>query len=310
MDITIVVGQMSVMLIIILIGYTMFYKKKLSNLSSSHISGLVVNICNPATILCSAFDKESTLTVGEMLNALLVTIIIYALLMIASCIMPLIMGVEKGSRYMYHFLTVYGNVGFLGIPLVSAVLGANALVYVSVNCVVYNLLFYTLGVSIIQKAAHEKKQTGIRDLCSKVINVGTVSSLLTILLYLVDFELPMVISDTVTYAGRSTTFLSMIVLGVSVAQIPLKQIFCHKKDYLFIVLRMILLPIGLIFLLKLFVTNPILLGTSALLLAVPCGNLPLMSSREHGLSADEMARTIVLTTLLSIITIPVVVMFL
>lgn len=310
MDITIVIGQMCVMLIIILTGYMMFRKNRLSNQSSSHISGLVVNICNPATILCSAFDKETTLTFGEMLHALLITVLIYALLLIAGWLIPQIMRIEKSSRYMYHFLTVYGNVGFLGIPLVSAVLGTNALVYVSINCVVYNLLFYTTGVSIIQRAAGEKSQTGIKEFLSKIINVGTVSSLLTILLYLIDFDLPMVISDTVTYAGRATTFLSMIVLGVSVAQIPLKEIFCHRKDYLFVALRMILLPIGFVFLLKLFVTNPLLLGTSALLLAVPCGNLPLMSSREHGLAADELARTIVLTTLLSVITIPIVVMFL
>lgn len=310
MDITIVIGQMSVMLIIILTGYMMFQKNKLSNLSSSHISGLVVNICNPATILCSAFDKESTISVHEMLNALLVTVFIYALLLLAGFLLPLVMRIEKVDRYMYHFLTVYGNVGFLGIPLVSAVLGTNALVYVSINCVVYNLLFYTTGVSIIQKTAKEKKQTDMKGFLSKIINIGTVSSLLTILLYLVDFDLPMVISDTVTYAGRATTFLSMIVLGVSVAQIPLKEIFCHRKDYLFVLLRMIILPICLVFLLKLFVTDPLLLGASALLLAVPCGNLPLMCSREHGLTPDALARTIVLTTLLSVITIPIVVMFL
>lgn len=334
MDITIVIGQMCVMLIIILIGYLMFQKNKLSNLSSSHISGLVVNICNPATILCSSFEKEAAISASDMLYALFVTICIYALLLAASFLLPLVMRIKKEDRYMYHFLTMYGNVGFLGIPLVSAVLGGSALVYVSINCVVYNLLFYTTGVAIIEKrasksggskatsstaaaampeaASHEgvSRGSGAKILLSRIINIGTLSSLLTILLYLVDFELPMIISDTVTYAGRATTFLSMIVLGVSVAQIPLREIFCHAKDYLFVLLRMVLLPVCFVLLLQLFVTNPLLLGTSALLLAVPCGNLPLMCSREHGLAADELARTIVLTTLLSVVTIPVVVMFL
>lgn len=336
MNITIVIGQMCVMLIIILIGYIMFQKGKLSNLSSSHISGLVVNICNPATILCSAFEKEAAISVSDMLYALLVTVCIYALLLAASLLLPLAMRIPKADRYMYHFLTMYGNVGFLGIPLVSAVLGGSALVYVSINCVVYNLLFYTTGVSIIEKRADASAsrqaaeqaeslsaqkdspdsaantvpaKSGIKTFLSRILNIGTVSSLLTILLYLVDFELPMVISDTVTYAGRATTFLSMIVLGVSVAQIPLREIFCHGKAYLFVVLRMILLPVCFVFLLKLFVTDPLLLGASALLLAVPCGNLPLMCSREHGLAADELARTIVLTTLLSVVTIPLVVLF-
>lgn len=309
MDIRIVIGQMCVMLIIILIGYTLFRKNKLSNLSSSHISGLVVNICNPAAIICSAFEKEAVISVKEMLSAMFVTLCIYALLLLAGWLLPLVLRIPKDNRYMYHFLTVYGNVGFLGIPLVSAVLGTSALVYVSINCVIYNLLFYTSGVFIIEKKA-AVKQSGKKEFLFRIVNIGTLSSVLTIILYLVDFRMPMIISDTITYAGRATTFLSMLVLGVSVAQMPLKEIFCHKKDYLFIVLRMILLPICFTLLLQQFVTDPLLLGTSALLLAVPCGNLPLMCSREHGLKADELARMIVLTTLLSVVTIPLAVMFL
>lgn len=309
MDITIVIGQMCVMLIIILIGYICFKKNKLSNHSSSHISALVVNICNPATLLCSAFEKQSVMSVGDMLTALFVTICLYAVLLLAGFLIPRVMRIPKDRRYLYHFLTVYGNVGFLGIPLVSAVLGSGALVYISVNCVVYNLLFYTTGVGIIQRKAGIAQKSSAKDIFSKIINVGTVSALLTVLLYLVDIDLPMVISDTVTYAGRATTFLSMIVLGVSVAQLSPKEIFCHKKDYFFVLLRMVLLPVCCVFLMKPFVTNPLLLGTSALLLSVPCGNLPLMCSREHGLQADELARIIVLTTLLSVVTIPLVVLF-
>lgn len=310
MDITIVIGQMCVMLILILIGYAMFHKNKLSNVSSSHISGLVVNVCNPATILCSAFDKKEVVPAGHMLYAMLVTIGLYALLLLASLLLPKAMRIPKNDRYIYHFLTVYGNVGFLGIPLVSAVLGPDALVYISINCVVFNLLFYTTGVAIIQKKAGKKRPSKTGRALLKICNVGTVSSLLTILLYLVDIRLPMVLSDTITYAGRATTFLSMVVLGVSVAQIPLRELFCHKQDYLFVLLRMILLPACLILLLKPIITSPLLLGTSALLLAVPCGNLPLMCSREHGLHADALARLIVLTTLLSVVTIPIVVLFL
>lgn len=309
MDIRIVVSQMCVMLIIILIGYMLFHKNKLSDLSSGHISGLVVNICNPAAIICSAFDKEAAISVKEMLSATFVMLCIYALLLLAGWLLPLIMRIPKEDRYMYHFMTVYGNVGFLGIPLVSAVLGTSALVYVSINCVIFNLLFYTVGTSIIEKKA-AAKQSGTKALLFRIVNVGTVSSVLTIILYLVDFKLPAIISDTITYAGRATTFLSMIVLGVSVAQMPLKEIFCHKKDYLFIVLRMLLLPICFSLLLKQFVTDPLLLGTSALLLAVPCGNLPLMCAREHKLAADDLARMIILSTLLSVVTIPPAVMFL
>lgn len=310
MNILIIIEQMCVMLFLILMGYFLFRKEKLSDMSSRHLSGLVVNFCNPAVLVCSAFEEGPKASLSELFTALLVTLCLYGILILAGFIIPRIMHTPREDTYIFHFLTVYGNVGFLGIPLVSAVLGNSALIYVSISCLVYNILFYTSGISIIQKKAKSAKQSGIRDLFSKIVNAGTVSAVLTILFYLGSFNVPSVIRDTFTYTGRATTFLSMLVLGVSVAQMPLKEIFCHKKDYLFIGLRMLLLPILCILLLRQFVTNPLLLGTSALLLAVPCGNLPLMSAKEYGLKADIMARLIVLTTLLSILTIPITAIFL
>lgn len=323
MDITIVIGQMCVMLIIILLGYFMFKKQKVSDLSSRQISGLVVNICNPATLICSAFEPGPKASAVQLLTAFWVTVLLYAVLWLTGILIALIMKVPKEERYQYHFLTMYGNVGFLGIPLVSSVLGSSSLIYVSINCLVFNLLFYITAIPVIQKKAAGKEtphsgqkaafplnRKGFRDIFQKLINAGTVSAVLTIFFYLGNFDVPMVIADTITYAGRATTFLSMFVLGVSIAQMPLKEIFSHKRDYLFVLLRMLVLPILCVLVMKQFIADPLILGSSALLISVPCANLPLMCSREHGLNGDTLARTIILTTLLSVITIPIVVMFL
>lgn len=310
MDILVIVEQMCVMLLLILMGYFLFRKEKLSEMSSRHISGLVVNFCNPAVLVCSSFEEGPRASFAELFTALAVTVCLYGILILAGFLVPRIMRIPKEQNYIYHFLTVYGNVGFLGIPLVSAVLGGGALIYVSISCLVYNILFYTTGLGIIRKKAGVQTQPGIRDLFSKIVNAGTVSAALTLFFYLGNFNVPSVIRDTFTYTGKATTFLSMLVLGVSVAQMPPKEIFFHKKDYLFVALRMLLVPIVCTLLLRQFVTDSLLLGTSALLMAVPCGNLPLMSAKEYGLKADVMARTIVLTTLLSVITIPLTAIFL
>ena len=310
MDITIVIGQMCVMLLLLLTGYYLFRKKKLNDASSRHISGLVANVCNPAALLCSAFDDGPRLSVGQLGYAFAVTLLLYAILLAASLLFWRLLKIEPKEAHVYHFLTVYGNVGFLGIPLVSAVLGSSALIYVSLNNLIYNVLFYTAGLSLIRKKAGVKTGSGIKERFGRLVNVGTVSALLTLLFYLSRISISSVFTDALNYTGRATTFLSMLVLGTAVAQMPLKELFCHIKDYLFLALRLLLLPIGCVLLLRCFVTDPLLLGTCALLLAVPCGNLPLMSSREYGLDSDTHARTIVLSTLLSVITIPVVVLFL
>ena len=103
--------------------------------------------------------------------------------------------------------------------------------------------------------------------------------------------------------------LSMLVLGIAVAQMPLKEIFCHAKDYLFILVRMIVLPVLCVLLLRNFVADPLILGVCCLMVSVPAANLPMMCSREYGLRTAELTRIIILSTLLSVLTIPVVVSF-
>ena len=309
MNIAVVAQQMVIMLFFILLGYYFFKKNKLSEMSSRHISGLVVNVSNPAALLCSAFDNSPKVSTDQLLTALIVMVAIYAILLLAGALMPKIMRSPKEENYIYHFLTVYGNVGFLGIPLVSAVLGSGSLIYVSINVLLFNVLFYTTGTAIIRKQAGVKSKSVFRDIFSRLVNIGTISAVLTIIFYLGDIDVPMIISDAATYAGRTTTLLSMLVLGVALAQMPLKELFCHPKDYFFITLRLLLLPILCVLVLRSFVSDPLLLGTATLLISVPCGNLPMMCSKEYGLKTDLLARIIVLSTIVSVITIPIVTLF-
>ena len=310
MHIRIVIQQMIVMLIIIFIGYFFTKKGKLNELSSRHISGLVVNVCNPALLVCSGFGDDPKLSGGQLLSALLATLLLYAILLLAGFLIPRLMCYPKDEQYIYHFLTVYGNVGFLGIPLVSAVLGSSALIYVSINTLIFNILFYLTGLNIIRKKAGVTSGSGAKETLSKLINTGTVSAAFTIIFYLSDIKVPMIITNTLDYTGRATTFLSMLVLGIAVAQVPFKEIFCHGKDYLFLLLRLILLPILCVLVLRPIVTDPLLMNVCCLMISVPAANLPLMCSKEYGLRTAELTRMIILSTLLSVLTIPVVASFL
>ena len=102
----------------------------------------------------------------------------------------------------------------------------------------------------------------------------------------------------------------MLVLGVSVAQMAPKDIFSHPKLYVFTFLRQLLLPIGCILLLGPFTQNPLILNTMALMLAVPAANMPLMLSKQLHVDTDTISQGIILTTILSLVTIPVVSFFL
>lgn len=219
----------------------------------------------------------------------------------------------KDLHYAYQMLTVFGNVGFIGIPLASAVLGSESLIFVSIFNLLFNLLIYTLGISLLQRAAGQaEKEVTIPSSgrLQKLVNAGTVSAAVTVIFYLGNFHVPTVISSALSYTGRATTLLSMLVLGVSVAQIAPKEIFSHPKLYLFTLLRQILVPIGCILFMGSLIDNRLILNTMLLMVAVPAANMPLMLAKQLDMETDSISQGIILTTILSLVTVPVACLFL
>lgn len=315
MSILVVLEQMTIIMILIIVGIFLFRKKMLSEDTSRQISGLIVNVTNPAVLICSAFDDTPKISLYELGIGLCVVLLATAILLLSAYLIPLILRVPHPKRYSYRMMSVFGNVGFIGIPLVSAVLGSGALIFVSLYNLVYNVLIYTYGISTLKKASIEQHSTETSDspaqenLFHKLINAGTVSALLTIIFYLGNFNVPTIISSSLSYMGRATTFLSMLVLGVSVAQIAPKEIFSHPTLYAFALIRQILLPIGVTLALGLFIKNSLLVNTTALMLAVPAGNMPLMLSKQLHVDESTISQGIILTTILSLVTIPLVTLF-
>lgn len=325
MSITVVLQQMIMIFILIGIGMILYKKEMLSEMTSKQISGIIVNVTNPALLICSAFSEGPKASLQELGTALVIFLVIYAVLVAVSFLIPHILRVPNKYHYCYQMLTIFGNVGFIGIPLASAVLGTESLIFVSIYNLIYNILIYTFGISVLQTAAARQSadasesntsegtgQTTVSDTnvsssrWTKIINAGTISAAATIIFYLADFPVPNIVPSTLTYMGQSTTLLSMLVLGASVAQMALKDIFSNPKLYGFVLLRQILMPIGCVMLFRLIIGDTLILSTLALMLAVPAGNLPLMLSKQLHVETDTISRGIILSTLLSLITIPVV----
>lgn len=314
MSITVVLQQMVMIFILIGIGLLLYKKEMLSEMTSKQISGIIVNVTNPALLICSAFQDGPKVSLQELGMALGIYLIVYIILIAVSFLIPRILRVPDMYRYAYQMLTIFGNVGFIGIPLASAVLGTQSLIFVSIYNLIFNILIYTFGISLLQKAAAKQSPNSDTPVTSpvwkKLINAGTISAAATIIFYLSDFSVPAIVPSTLNYMGQATTLLSMLVLGVSVAQMAPKDIFSHPKLYVFTFLRQLLLPIGCILLLGPFTQNPLILNTMALMLAVPAANMPLMLSKQLHVDTDTISQGIILTTILSLVTIPVVSFFL
>lgn len=336
MSITIVLQQMVIIFLLIGTGIILYRRGMISEESAKQISGLIINVTNPALLICSALDDGPKASLQELGTALITYAAVFVIFIAAGLMLPYILRVPENLHYAYQMLTIFGNVGFIGIPLASAVLGSGSLIFVSIFNLLFNLLVYTLGISLLQSAARRqaKESASLSDgqasvpagqasegmvsstnqfSCSrlqKLVNAGTVSAAVTIVFYLGNFHVPVIISSTLNYAGRATTLLSMLVLGVSVAQMAPKDIFSSPKLYVFTLIRQILVPIGCVLLMRMFIDNRLILNTMLLMAAVPAANMPLMLAKQMDMDTEAISQGIILTTILSIATVPAACLFL
>ena len=303
MSVQIVFQQMLIIFILIMTGYVVYKKGIIQEEASRGISALVVNVCNPAILIRSAFERDASVTAEKIGMAVLGAAFMYGILILVSMILPKLIGTEKKWRNHYALMCLFGNTGFIGIPLVSAVLGSQSLIYVAIVNAFFNLLFYTYGLRL----ADTRSGRGIRF--KDFLNVGNASIVITILLFVFQPPLPAVVTSAVNYMADTTTFLAMVVIGISLARTDLREMLTRWKMYLFIAIRFLVVPVAVGLLLRLFITDATVYGPIVLLASVPVANLPLMRVEELGGDTRVLSCGIILSTVLSLITIPLVVAF-
>ncbi|MBE5857508.1 MAG: hypothetical protein E7296_08115 [Lachnospiraceae bacterium] len=302
----IVVEQMLIIFALIMVGFFLYKRGHLSDETSKQLSWIVVNITNPITLLCAALKDENKVGIEEIGVAFACFAFVYGVLIMVGLVLPALIGVPKEDRYSYRMLATFNNVGFIGIPFCAAVLGTSSLIFVSICGIVFNLIAYTYGAGVLRKVAASGAGTlGLR----KAINSGTVMGIVTIVVYIMNLKVPDAVGAALSHVGSCTTFLSMAVLGVSVAKMVPKEVFGRFRLYIFVIVRQILVPILIIMILKPFIGNELIIKTVAVLLAMPSANLPLMMAKQLGVMDDTISAGIILTTLAAVLTIPIIMKF-
>ncbi|MBQ4463753.1 MAG: AEC family transporter, partial [Eubacterium sp.] len=293
-----VLQQMGMIAFLVAIGFLTGKRKIVDSVSSKSISTIVVDICNPAMMLTSVLDGSITAGHDELITAGAIAVIFYAVMVLIGFVLPKLLRVETDKQRFYNMMCVYTNVGFIGIPVAHAILPPDGMLCVLVCNVMYSLLFYTHGVAVL--SGNKEK---IRP--SQILSPGTIAAIISILIVWFRISLPEVINETISYVGNATVFLSMLLLGVSIARSGLLEGLKSVKLWLFILIRMIALPTVLAVILKSLNIDPVITAGMCLMATMPVGNLPLIQAEKTGEDTTILSRAIAVTTVVSMITITV-----
>ncbi|MBR3468768.1 MAG: AEC family transporter [Lachnospiraceae bacterium] len=305
MSLSVILQQMGVICILVAIGIYLQKKGVVDALTSKKLSAIVVDVCNPALIMASILSGGITATRGDLVIAAGLGVAFYALLIVLGFILPRILRAQPDKRRFYNLMTVYTNTGFLGIPVARAVLPANAILYVIVINVFYSLLFYTHGLTVLGKGKNTGATEKTKHPLLNVINPGTVMAILSLVVFWFSIELPPLVSNTIQYVGNATVFLSMALLGVSIARSKIAESLKDARIWGYVALRMVLLPIAIVFVMHALSFDPVATLAMCLMAAVPVGNLPMIQAEKIGEDTKILSSAIAVSTVISIITITV-----
>ena len=298
----IVLRQMIVILLMILTGFFCQKKGYIQDSHSRSMSFLVANVFNPALVLSSVLSSEKV-TDFTMVNRSFLAAVSLAAMMVASAyLLTWRKKEDRRKTVMLRLLYIFNNMGFIGIPVVRSVLGEKYVVYVAVFMLVYAVLGYTLGISMMDGVSRISL-----DNLKKIVNTGTVSAVLALFLFYTGIRLPQLITLPVTYLGGAATPMCMIVTGMLLARREnLLQLFRDAELVRIAGIKM-LLPLVFAFVLHFLPIPGETRQLTFILSAMPVGNLQLMQLNERGWDTTLLSDSIIVTTILSVVSIPVLV---
>lgn len=288
--------------IMLALGVLIYRLKIVTTAGNREISSLIVNLCSPIMIISSALSDESEFSLEKLGATIAVCVLIYLAFILFGLVVPPLLGIGKEKWPFYSMLSVFGNAGFIGIPLALAILGTSSMLYVIIFNIFYNLFFYSYGYYEISKVSGK----AIAFKPSSLLNPGILSCFVAIAFYLFPITLPAFLSDTMAHVSNCTTFLSMLVLGINLASMPLKKVLAVPKMYVFGVLRILVLPILMALIMNALLHDNMMVSAFLLMAAMPAGSMCVMLATEQGAETDTLTSGIIITTLMCLVTVPVV----
>lgn len=296
----IVFMQVLIIVLLMLVGYVLAKTGLIDEKTTKQMTNVVLMIVVPC-VLIEAYQKEfsSVLFRGLLLSALLSIVVTVIGIIIAS----LIFKKEESLRYRINiFASVYSNCGFMAMPLLSAALGTDGVFYGSAYFAVFTILSWTHGICLYKGSCKEISGKKI------LTNPGIIGVTLALLLFVLKIRLPYIVSETVGHLAALNTPMGMMLTGAYLAKVDLRKAFKGVSLYTVAALRLLIIPIITIFLAKLIGLDPVAAKATIICAACPTASISALFAGKYDLDAGYATQLTAVITLMSVITIPVIMM--
>ncbi|WP_069651057.1 AEC family transporter [Caloranaerobacter ferrireducens] len=298
MDFILVLNQVLVLFILLILGFILKKINIMTDELGKGLSTLIIYVTLPALIITSMNYKFSQDMLSNSIKLLIIGVIVYTFMIIVGVIFVKLLKIQGMQKGVYLFLIIFSNVGFMGYPVVEVAFGKIGVFYAAIYNLIFNILIWTLGV-ILVNPGHEKKIN-----LKALINPGTVSIVLGFTLFIFSIKLPKPIYISLHKLGASTTPMAMLVVGSLLGDAKFKEIFGNSKLFIVALLRLIIIPLSVLFVLTRLNLPPVVAGIPVIISSMPTAANAAIFARRFDSDYRLASQGVFLTTLISIATIP------
>lgn len=298
MNLSIVFAKMAMLVLIMLLGYLCARIGITGPEFNQRVTPLVMNVLLTATILNSVLSVPD-FTGREIVDYVLVLTAATVLQVVMAWFLPRLLRTRSEDVGATRLVTAFGNVGFVGLPVVAAIFGDEMVFFASLCNIPFNLALYSIG-------AAQLSPDGGRVRWQDVLNAPVIATLLSVVLLLSRVHVPGVLADTISSVSGVTIPLSMLVIGTSLGGISVRSVLTDWRVYVVSAVRLLVCPLLTWLVLRPFAAGA-LLGISVLMAACPSAMLVTALCLQYGRSDAFASKCIFLSTVLSAVTIPLLI---
>ena len=282
----------------VLFGFFLKKSRIITNEIQAGLSSLLLNAILPVSVLGSA-DAEAT---PEMVHALLWATLISACYYVAAFFMAKLLTCRipmgKQKQNIFVAMNMFANVGFIGMPLCSALFGKEGFLIAVIYNLVYQIFLVFVGIPMM------KPGKGVSwDMLKDPLLIMSMAALA---IFASPFRLPPIIQEVCDDIGSMMVPVSMIIIGSDLANQKLSQIFQDSTAYIVSAMRLIVYPLAMYGILKIIAMPNTVFMPMVLLTALPSGSLNVILAKEYDCEPDFASRTVILSMILMIVTLPLV----
>lgn len=308
MDFSELIIKMTMLIVLMLIGYVGARRGVFGGAFAKGLSSLVMNLFLTCSILDSVISGPQDISGAGLGHVMLVLSLVMILMYVIAIASVRLMHLNDENGPVTELSMCVVNSMFVGLPVVQEMFGSTAVLYCALSCIPFNVILYTYGIWRMKKGKNIGGGSAVQ--LRDIVTVPLLATVAALVIFIFGIPMPRLVREFISLTAPATVSTSMIVIGATLGSVKLSDAFREKRIYLLCFIKLIVCPLAVWLLLHFLTADPVLLATGVIVAACPTGIVVTVLALQYDYDAAYSSKGVLATVVLSMITLPVFAYFL